>query len=219
MLIESKISQLLKSAGEITAQRSEAFAKAVGILAETVKSGGLLHLVAGDMSSAGVFEPFMKPGCLCAFTPVTEPTLSTMHSASRAYYLRNTAKVGEYLASYYRNIQKGDCLILADVCGSLASDEIIQFAKEHGQRVVYITGARKDSEADVQITLPEAEKSMLYATSSVALSASVNALNLATIEVLCSQGQTPDVWESFAEYGCEHNEKMIDKYRYRIKQL
>ena len=219
MPYDNKISQLLQSVEKMRAQGSAAFEKAVELLAETVKEGGLLHLVAGDMSSAGVFEPFTKPGCLCAFTPVTEPTLSTMHSASRAYYLRSSAKVGEFLVSYYRNIQRGDCLILADVCGSLASEEIIQYAKENGQTVVYISGTRKDAKADVQIALPTAEESELYATSSVALSFCVNALNLATIDALCTQGQTPDVWESFAQCGCAHNEEMIDKYRYRIKQM
>lgn len=219
MPYNKKILQLLQTVEEMRAQGSETIEKAVGLLAKTVKHGGLLHLVAGDMSSAGVFETFMKPGCLCAFTPVTEPTLSTMHSASRAYYLRNSAKIGEFLVSYYRNIQRADCLILADVCGSLASEEIIQYAKENGQTVVYISGTQKVTYADVQIALPTTEESMLYATSSVALSFCINALNLATIDALSAQGQTPDVWESFAQCGCAHNEEMIGKYRYRIKQM
>lgn len=213
------ILQLLQSVEKITEQDPAVFEKAVGLLAETVKEGGLLHLIAGDMCSAGVFEPFMKPGCLCAFTPVTEPTLSTLHCASRAYYLRNSAKIGEFLITYYRNIHKGDCLILADVNGSLASEEIIQFARENGQSVIYISGTCRDAGADVRIALPAAEESLRYAVCSVALSACVNALNLAVIDELRSQGKTPDIWDSFTQSGCAHNDLMIDKYRYRIKQL
>lgn len=218
-MVSDRILQLLKSVEKMIVQESVSFEKAAGIMAETVKGGGLLHLAAGDMSSTGVFEPFMKPGCLCAFSPVTEPTLSTLHSASRAYYLRNSEKIGEFLVSYYRNIRKGDCLILADVCGSVASDEMIQFARVHGQTVVYISGTRKPAGADVQIALPAEEDSLTYAVSSVALSACVNALNLAVIDALRGQGLVPDIWAGFKENGCAHNERMIDKYRYLIKQL
>lgn len=214
-----KILQLLQSMESMVVSASKPFEEAVCILAETVKNGGLLHLVAGDMSSAGIFEPFMKPGCLCAFSPVTEPTLSTLHIASRAYYLRNSEKIGEYLASYYRNIRRGDCLILADVCGSLASEEMIRFAREHGQTVVYISGSHKDNDADVQIKLPSGEYNLLYAISSAALTVYINVLNLAAIDVLHDQGLEPDIWDSFAPDGNAHNEKMIEKYRYRIKQL
>ncbi|MGI6326135.1 MAG: hypothetical protein ACOX1U_04050 [Saccharofermentanales bacterium] len=52
-----RLDQLLLHTKTALTEQTETIEKAINILAETIKSDGILHLIAGDMSSAGVFEP------------------------------------------------------------------------------------------------------------------------------------------------------------------
>ncbi|MGI6326136.1 MAG: hypothetical protein ACOX1U_04055 [Saccharofermentanales bacterium] len=121
--------------------------------------------------------------------------------------------------SSYRNIKKGDCLILADVCGSVASEEIIEFAVSNDLPIIYISGAVKNNKSTLHIELPKTDEPNLYSNNSVSLASLMNALNLAVIDTLSSTDKQPDIWAPFMHKYNEFNEQLIEKYRYRIKQL
>lgn len=189
--------------------------EAAELVKTTIENGNIVYLVSADMHSNAVFEPFMKPGFPCALSPMTEPTLSNTANGSRAYYLRNTEKIGEFLCNYYRSLQKGDCIIVADHGDAVATAEIIKFSTKNSIRTILISPS--SGEADVCIPLTESVDQP--AISSVIISLSITALTCEIMLEALNSIDSPDVWLPFNEQNAETNEKLINKYRNKIKKL
>lgn len=194
---------------------SASVTEAADLVKTTIENGNIIYLVSADMHSNAVFEPFMKPGFPCALSPMTEPTLSNTSSGSRAYYLRNTENVGNYLCNYYRSLQQGDCIIIADHGEAVATQEIIKFSANNSIKTILISPS--SGKADICIPI---EKSIdLPAISSVTISLSIGALTCEIMLEALKSIDSPDVWLPFIEQNAQANEQLISKYRNRIKKL
>ncbi len=190
------------------------------LAAKTVENGGLIHLASGDMCSAAVFEPFLKPGCLCAFSPVTEPTLSTLHGGYRSYLLKNTLNIGDFLYRYYRNIRPGDTFVIGDTLGSPAAAEMLRCAQEDKISVIWITSRRESSGCDADVLLPMPPPDASNGPySSLLLSAIGYEINRRAIRILETSRCPFDTWQPYDPSSDQDNIRLCRTYRNRIKQL
>lgn len=192
---------------------------AAQLAAKSTSDGGLIHLAAGDMSSGGIFEVFMKPGCLCTFSPVTDPTLSTLHGAYRSFLLKDTSRIGTFLYQYYRNIHPGDTILIADLLGSPAAYELLCCAKKDKVSTIWIT-SRQEALKEADVTLPfsaPADSNGLYG--SVLLSAIGYEINHRAIRILQEANLPFDTWKPYDVSCKQENIHLCETYRNRIKQL
>lgn len=193
---------------------TDAVTRGAMLLARAVKADRLIHLAAGDFTATALLEAFVKPGMLCNFSPMREPTLSALHVASRAFCLKNTPHIGEYLFAYYRNTAPGDVMVVADSFSSYASREILAAAKEKGLFTIHLSGTEQDSSADLFFRLGEG-----YPGFSIQMLLLVADMNEKALEILGAEGNVSDIWLPFDEEHEQANWALMQKYRLRIKSL
>jgi len=195
--------------------QQELIDSAASLMAASVKKDRLIHIAGCDMHTGPLCASFFFcEGTLACINLITDPTFSTMHSTSRAFYLQDAPMVGRFLIEYYRNITEGDTVILFDLSATGPSaGEMTQAAKEKGAKVVYI-GVKDVPGADLNIlTGHTAQLNGFY------MLGLLWTLNLSAIEKLEAEGISPDIWASLKEDGNTHNEKLITKYINRIKHI
>jgi len=196
-------------------KQREKIDSAAKLVADTVKSGGLIHIAGCDMHTGPICAGFFScEGTLACINLITDPTYSTMHSVSRAAYLRDAPLVGQFLMEYYRNIATNDTLILNDLSATgPAAAEMLDFAKKKGVKTVYI-GIKDDPGADLSLRVDQPAQ-----LAGVYLLGLLWMLNLSAIEMLEQGGISPDIWASYDEDGGRKNEELISKYINRIKHI
>lgn len=126
---------------------SEAYQKAGALVADAARRKKLIHIVGTEMhSSLSAEDIFFRAGSLLNINPLFDPTFSVTHSASRSLYLKEAENCGKFLVEYYRNIHRGDVMIIVDTDGvGRACREVAQKTKELGLAIIVIT-SRKFSE-------------------------------------------------------------------------
>jgi len=131
--VNNLVKRLYKNAG--------CYEKAARLLAEAVRNERLIHVIGTEMhSSIAAHDIFFREGSLLNINPMFDPSFSVMHSASRSLYLKEADCCGEFLVEYYRNIHKGDVMIVIDTDGvGRACMEVVKKSKELGLFVIAIT--------------------------------------------------------------------------------
>lgn len=131
----------IKSIIDELSNQSEVYQRAGRAVAEAVRNKGLIHLVGTEMhSSISVEDFFFRAGSLVNVNPLFDPTFSVTHCASRSLYLKDADLCGTFLVEYYRNIHKGDVMIIVDADGvGRACREVAQKSMELGLTVIAIT--------------------------------------------------------------------------------
>ena len=125
-------------------ENTEVYQKAGRLLAEAVREKRLAHIIGTEMhSSLSAEDVFFRAGSLLNINPLFDPTFSVTHSASRSLYLKDANFCGKFLVEYYRNIHKGDVMIIVDTDGvGRACREVVQKSKELGLTIIVITSKR-----------------------------------------------------------------------------
>jgi len=188
---------------------------AVSLLAKTVKKSRLIHIAGCDMHTGPLCASFFfHEGTLACINLITDPTFTTAHSASRAYYLKDAPMVGRFLIEYYRNVDADDTVILFDLSANGPSaKEMIDAIKDKGAKTIYIgVKAIPCADLSLHINLP-------IQLRGVYMLGLLWALNLATVEMLEAEGISPDIWAAPDEDGNSQNEDLIIKYIKKIKHL
>ncbi len=128
-------------------KETEVYQEAGRLIAEAVRNKKLIHIVGTEMhSSLAAEDIFFRTGSLLNINPLYDPTFSVTHAASRSLYLKEADFCGKFLIEYYRNIHKGDLMIVVDTDGiGRGCREVVQKSKELGLTVIGIT-SRKFSE-------------------------------------------------------------------------
>ena len=122
-------------------KQTEDYKKAGQMIADAVKNKKLIHIVGTEMhSSIAAEEIFFRAGSLANINPLYDPTFSVTHSAARSLYLKEADSCGQFLFEYYRNIQKGDLIIIIDTDGiGKACKEVVEKSKEMELSVIVVT--------------------------------------------------------------------------------
>ena len=239
-----KITEILND----LAAGGDQYDKAAEKMADAVCGGGLIHFFGTDMhTSPSVDEVFFRFGSLASVNPMYDPSMSVNHSAARALYVKECSGCGTFMVEYYRNLSKGDTLVLVDnYAGSRFAVETARKAGELGIFVVAVTSSEFTaavpegcafSSPDGKTLLTPGEVPMLIDNrvppfdaldeqtgegwvSAIANSFVLNALMMATRKVLRQRNFSADAWQNFySDKGAARNSELIDEYIYRVKHI
>jgi uncharacterized phosphosugar-binding protein len=211
-----------------------------GWCAETIESGGLVHLFGSGHSRVPVEEMFPRYGSFPGFHPITELSM-TFHTEivgtngqRQAMFIERVEGLAEVILANF-HFGKGDIMIVFSSSGRSAVPlEMAIGAKQRGLRVVAVTsvaesmevepthssGTRLLDHADVVIDIctPPGDalvhldglETPVGPGSTMANATVVNELKTRVAEILVARGITPLVLTSASLVGPERSEELFD---------
>ena len=217
---------------------------AADCIADCTKEGGIVYVFGSGHSHMIGDDVFMRAGVLANVCAIVDPCVASMNEITKTYLIEKTVGLGRIIVDYHR-IEKPDVLIAVSNSGNNAvTIDVALTCREKGIKVIAITGAEY---SDLLKTLHPMGKKLkdcadivldnksLFGDSTVGFEGydmKVGAMSTSTFcylmcavftqatENLIAQGYTPDVYMSAGEVGSiEHNNKLVEKYFYKIRSL
>lgn len=226
----------------------DAIIKAAQILAETTEKGGLIYGFGTGHSHLVVDDAFWRAATPANYAALLEHSATGNTEITKSYLVENTYGIGRIIVDYNR-ITPNDCMIIISNSGNnIAPVDAAIRAKEKGIPVIaitaveysnYLTTKHKDGlklkdvadvvldncciigDAAVEI---EGFPMKVGSVSTIPNIFLQNAILTQMVENLVQKGIQPDVYynghmafmnEDFAD----HNDRLVDKYFYRIRNL
>jgi uncharacterized phosphosugar-binding protein len=225
----------------IEATQAEAIEQASQWCAETIGTGGLVHLFGTGHSRIPVEEMFPRYGSYPGYNPIVELSM-TFHAQvvgangqRQAMFIERTPGLAEVILSNFELGPK-DILIVFSASGLTAVPvEMARGGRTRGLRVIGVTslaqsmsaepeapaGRRLLDEADLVIDLctPEADamvsidglETPVGPGSTLAAVAIVNSIKVRVAELLSSRGQMPPVITRASVVGAERSRALFDQ--------
>ena len=222
--------------------------EAAQILADVTERGGMIYGFGTGHSHLVVDDAFWRAATPANYCALLEPSATGNQEITKSYFVENTYGIGQLIVDYHR-ITPNDCMIIISNSGNnIAPVDAAIRAKEKGTKVIaitnveyskYLTCKHKDGvklmdvadvvldncsaigDAAVEI---EGFEMKVGSTSSIPNIYLQNAILTQMVELLVNKGLKPDVYynghmafmnEAFAD----HNDKLVDKYFYKIRNL
>ena len=232
----------------VKSTQGENIMKAARILAETTKKGGIIYGFGTGHSHLVVDDAFWRAATPANYCALLEQSATGSFEITKSYYIENTYGIGRLIVDYHR-ITPNDCMIIISNSGNNISpvDAAIR-AKEKGIPVIAITaveysdflttkhkdGVKLKDVADVVLdncsligdAAVEIENFQMKvgSTSTIPNVFLQNAVLTQMVELLVQEGFNPDVYYNghmaFMDKDCAtHNDELVDKYFYRIRNL
>lgn len=235
---------LQKILTRIATEQLDNIEKAARAVADTLESGGRVHAFGTGHSHMLAEEIFYRAGGLVNVNPILETSLMLHESAAKSTELERLEGYGEILFDHH-SISNKDILFLFSNSGrNGVAIDLALIAGERGVKTVVITnmehtmkGASRHSSGkklfeaadividncgchgDASIRIDEINRSVAP-TSTAAGAAILNAIEARAVEIMVSEGFTPEVFSSSnVDGGDEINNAYIAKYKKEIKSL
>lgn len=213
-------------------------------VADTLENGGRIHTFGTGHSHMLAEEIFYRAGGLVNVNPILETGLMLHESASKSTALERLEGYGEILMDDH-DVKKGDLLFLFSNSGrNGVAIDLALIAKERGITTVVITnmehtmqGKSRHSSGkklyelgtividncgcigDASMYIPEIGRNVAP-TSTSAGAAILNAIEARAVEMMFSDGYTPEVFSSSnVDGGDEINNAFVAKYKKEIRSL
>jgi uncharacterized phosphosugar-binding protein len=139
--------RLIELLGELAESQAEKLSTAAERMADTLESGGLVHLFGSGHSVIPVMDAFPRYGSFVGFNPLTDPRLMWSNvlgpgGVRELLWLERTeGYVERYLS--HEAIASGDTLIVFSHGGRNAAPvEAAVYARAHGASVIGVTSTR-----------------------------------------------------------------------------
>jgi uncharacterized phosphosugar-binding protein len=222
--------------------------KAAEILADTTEKGGIIYGFGTGHSHLVVDDAFWRAATPANYCALLEPSATGNQEITKSYFVENTYGIGKLIVDYHR-ITPSDCMIVVSNSGNnIAPVDAALRAKEKGIPVIAITaveysgflktkhkdGVKLKDVADVVLdncsligdAAVEIENFPMKvgSTSTIPNVYLQNAILTEMVEILVQRGFEPDVYYNghmaFMDESCaDHNDRLVDKYFYRIRNL
>ena len=245
---EKYFEELKKVTRKIKETQQENIMKAAEILADTTEKGGIIYGFGTGHSHLVADDAFWRAATPANYCALLEPSASGNQEITKSYYIENTYGIGKLIVDYHR-ITPNDCMIIISNSGNnIAPVDAALRAKEKGIPVIGITaveysdyltckhrdGVKLKDVADVVLdncsligdaaVEIEGFPMKVGSTSTIPNIYLQNAILTQMVEILVQRGFEPDVYYNghlaFMDENCaEHNEKLVEKYFYRIRNL
>jgi len=233
---------------EIKATQREQIIKAAQLLATTTKQGGLIYGFGTGHSHLVVDDAFWRAATPANYCALLEQSATGSFEITKSYDVENTYGIGKSIVDYHR-ITPQDCMIIISNSGNnIAPVDAALRAKEKGIPIIAITavkysdylktkhkdGAKLKDVADVVLDncslIGDAAVDIdgfpmkVGSTSTIPNVFLQNAILCEMVDILVKEGFTPDVYYNGhmafmnGDYA-HHNEELVDKYFYRIRNL
>src|SRR5512146_1181369 len=220
--------------------QGEALAKASGICAQAIASGGLVHLFGTGHSRIPVEEMFPRYGSYPWFNPIVELSM-TFHTQvvgangqRQAMFIERVPGLAEVILSNF-TFGPSDVMIVFSASGlSAVPVEMARGARQRGLRVIAVTsveqsmsdepnpavGSRLLDEADLVIDLCTPHADALVSIdgldmpvgpgSTIAAVAIVNSIKVRTAQLLVQRGQMPPVLTRASVVGADRSRELFE---------
>ena len=222
--------------------------EAAQILADVTERGGMIYGFGTGHSHLVVDDAFWRAATPANYCALLEPSATGNQEITKSYFVENTYGIGQLIVDYHR-ITPNDCMIIISNSGNnIAPVDAAIRAKEKGIKVIaitnveyskYLTCKHKDGvklmdvadvvldncsaigDAAVEI---EGFEMKVGSTSSIPNIYLQNAILTQMVELLVNKGLKPDVYYNghmsfMNEEFADHNDKLVDKYFYKIRNL
>lgn len=233
---------------KIEKTQGENIIKAANILADTTQKGGIIYGFGTGHSHLVVDDAFWRAATPANYCAILEPSATGNQEITKSYYVENTYDIGKMIVDYHR-ITPNDCMIIISNSGNnIAPVDAALRAKEKGIPTIGITaveysdylkckhrdGVKLKDVVDVVLDncslIGDAAvdienfKMKVGSTSTIPNVYLQNAILTQMVDILVKRGFEPDVYYNghmaFMDEDCaDHNDKLVDKYFYRIRNL
>ena len=245
---EKYFEQLAAVVEKVRTSQADNIMKAAQILADTTEKGGIIYGFGTGHSHLVVDDAFWRAATPANYCAILEPSATGNQEITKSYFVENTYGIGKLIVDYHR-ITPNDCMIIISNSGNnIAPVDAALRAKEKGIPVIAITaveysdylktkhkdGVKLKDVADVVLDncslIGDAAVEIdgfemkVGSTSTIPNVYLQNAILTQMVEILVEKGLKPDVYynghmafmdEDFAK----HNDELVDKYFYRIRNL
>lgn len=233
---------------KIKATQKENITKAARILADTTKNDGIIYGFGTGHSHLVVDDAFWRAATPANYCALLEQSATGSFEITKSYHIENMYGLGKIIVDYHR-IRPTDCMIVISNSGNnIAPVEVAKAAKDKGIPVIAITaveysdylkckhkdGYKLKDLADVVLdncsirgdaaVAIEGFPMKVGSTSTIPNVFLQNAILVEMVEMLVKEGYEPDVYYNghmafMDERYADHNDKLVDKYFYRIRNL
>jgi len=222
--------------------------KAADILTNTTKNNGIIHLFGSGHSSLIAEDVFWRAATLANVHAIFESAVAGINEVTKTSKIEKLEGIGRIILEYNRVLPPDAIICISNSGNNAATVDVALGAKERGVPVIAITnvtyadqltthhssGKKLKDVADVVI-----DNCSLYgdaaveipgfsqkvgATSTIPVAFIVPALLVQTCENLVDLGIQPDVYYNghlaYEDPAIKlHNDALVDKYFYRIRNL
>jgi uncharacterized phosphosugar-binding protein len=233
--------QLQKLIKKVEQTNEEKIKDAAGLIAGTIKDGGVLHVFASGHSHMLMEELFYRAGGLVPINPIFEPSLMLNHGAVKSSSFERVEGIAKAIIRQ-TEIKSGEPIIIISNSGINAVPvEMAKEVKELGMKVICLTslsasknlvsrhssGKKLYDYADVildncveygdAITEVDGMVQKMGPASTIIGAFIVNGVMIETAKLLISWGsEVPVLMSSNIPGGSEYNAALIKKYQNRI---
>lgn len=228
--------------------QEENMEKAANILANTTKNEGIIHLFGSGHSSLIAEDVFWRAATLANVHAIFESAVAGINEVTKTSKIEKLEGIGQVIVEYNRVLPPDAIICISNSGNNAATVDVALAAKERGVPVIAITnvtyadqltthhssGKKLKDVADVVI-----DNCSLYgdaaveldgfpqkvgATSTIPAAFIVPALLVQTCENLLEDGVQPDVYYNghlaYEDPAIKlHNDALVDKYFYKIRNL
>ena len=222
--------------------------KAARLLADQTKKGGIIYGFGSGHSHLIPEDAFWRAATPANYCALYEPSISGSHEITKSYTIENTYDIGKQIIDYHR-INENDVLIVFSNSGNnIAPVDAAIRAKEKGIPVIaitaveysdYLTTKHRDNVKLKDVVDIVLDNSSLIgdavveikgfpmkvgSSSTIPMVLLQNMLLTQMVELLVKDGYTPDVYYNghiafMDEDAAKHNDDLVDKYFYKIRNL
>ncbi len=245
---ESYFEQMEEIIHKIRDTQADSIMKAAEILADVTEKGGIIYGFGTGHSHLVCDDAFWRAATPANYCALLEPSASGNQEITKSYYIENTYGIGSLVVDYHR-ITPNDCMIIISNSGNnIAPVDAALRAREKGIPVIAITaveysdylktkhkdGIKLKDVADVVLDnctpIGDAVVEIEGFPMKVGSSSTIpnvylqNAILTQMVGLLVERGLKPDVYYNghlaFMDESCaDHNDRLVDKYFYRIRNL
>lgn len=239
---------MLKVVEDVLNTQEANIMKAAEILTDTTKNNGIIHLFGSGHSSLIAEDVFWRAATLANVHAIFESAVAGINEVTKTSKIEKLEGIGRVILEYNRVLPPDAIICISNSGNNAATVDVALGAKERGVPVIAITnvtyadqltthhssGRKLKDVADVVI-----DNCSLYgdaaveipgfsqkvgATSTIPVAFIVPALLVQTCENLVELGIQPDVYYNghlaYEDPAIKlHNDALVDKYFYRIRNL
>lgn len=233
---------------KIETTQQEAIGRAAALLADTTQKGGIIYGFGTGHSHLVTDDAFWRAATPANYCALLEQSATGSFEITKSYEIENIYGIGKKIVDYHRITPK-DCMIIISNSGNnIAPVDAALRAKEKGILVIGITaveyssylktkhrdGVKLKDVADVVLdncsligdaaVEIEGFPMKVGSTSTIPNVYLQNAVLVEMVDILVKRGFRPDVYYNghmaFMDENCaNHNQELVDKYFYRIRNL